>query len=167
MRKILSFQLPSCREGHQEIATLITNYQRAPQTEEEKGYALEQERLREHYNGVKALLLKHKLYSEKLILSELDWYYYNLGFPSFYFNRFPPEQAYRHVEAYIAAKQVAFANGMSEDIRIDGVETVGGTVFICPNDKESNIRVEEAVQNLSEKVLTLSLSSLPLSLFVL
>ena len=31
-----------------------------------------------------------------------------MGFPSYYYKRFPPEQAYRHLEAFIAAKQVFF-----------------------------------------------------------
>jgi len=141
------------REGHADVAELILKAPSKPNIDEEKEKIMDQESLREHYGGVKKLLLQHKLYSESLITSELDWYYNDLGLPPYYFARFPPEEAYRHVEAYIAAKQVAFANGTAEDIRIDGVETVGGTVFICPNEHASNLRVEEAVENLKEKWL--------------
>jgi hypothetical protein len=135
------------------MADFLTEYKISTATEEEKDTIVELDFLRQHYNEVKSHLLKHKLYSEKLILFELDWFYYNLGLSPYYFKRFPPEQAYRHIEAYIAAKQVAFANGMVEDIRIDGVETAQGTIFICPNDAASIQRVEEAIEDFSSKVV--------------
>ena len=102
------------REGHAEIEQLLSGFEREPQVsisiisfiglfslfhslpppqpEKEKQAELLLEKRREHYKAVKNLLLKHRLYSEKLILAELDWYYYHLGLPAYYFNRFPPEQ---------------------------------------------------------------------------
>ena len=61
------------------------------------------------------------------------------------------------MEAYIAAKQVAEANGMPDNIRIDGLETRDGAFYLCPNDSASVVNVEQAIEKIvtnAEKVET-------------
>jgi len=104
--------------------------------------------VRQHFHDVKEILMQSQIYSQAVIASELDWYYNHLELPEYYFIRFPPEVAAKHIEGYIAAKQVAEANGCPENIRIEGVESEDGAFFLCPNELEFDVQVESNIEQM-------------------
>jgi glutamate dehydrogenase len=94
-------------------------------------------------NVVYRLLLQEGMFSEAVILSELDWYYNGLGLNEYYFQHHSPHLIAKHILSYIAAKKYAQTTGTSEKIRFIDEEPSFG-LYICP--VEESIMIERMIE---------------------
>jgi len=83
------------------------------------------------------------MFSEAVILHELDWYYNGLGLNEYYFQHNSPHLIAKHILSYIAAKKYAQTTGTSEKIRFIDEEPSFG-LYICP--VEESIMIERMIE---------------------
>lgn len=84
------------------------------------------------------LVVSEGVFNANLVYAEVDWYY-RLGLPVSYFQRFSAEDIAKHVHAFVAGKKLAATAGDNEDVwiehyRIASTATSESVLYIAPID---------------------------------
>lgn len=103
---------------------------------------------REQQSVVYDLILQKGIFSSSILLSEVDWFYNQLGINTYYFEHFPPHLIANHIHSLIAAKKLAEATGEIENISLRTENEKDGTAFyICPANIERQIKIEQLIES--------------------
>lgn len=103
-----------------------------------------------HMASVIELLQGEGMFRPHIIHSEVDWFYNQLKWHSFYFRSFSPTQVATHIRSYIAAKNVALVTNRRDDVRL-ALESEKSAIFLVPEDTMERQRTELRIERLVEQ----------------